>query len=267
MAELSPKDVDMQSLANRSFLVGIVVVAGSLLPISREAHASTIVDLGAAQCDGVIICAPLIYPDGTLTLTAEGGTFATKTRNGATGLGVRGRTRGEIDVNEFVHGVFSSEVLLDAFTVLFLYNGGEFGDPSEIAQISINGGSTIGTLRANAENTAVWSLGGSTVTSCGDTSITGTGCFRISNPFGDTLIADISFTAVSAASNLQNDSDYSLGSLEVAAVPEPASLVLLATGAAGLIARHGRRRRATHLAECRQRAVPATAPVAARGVL
>ena len=236
----------MGSHVNRSWLLGIAVVVGSALTSPPGARAGTIVDLGAAGCAGLVVCAPLIYPDGVLTLTADGGTFTTKTRNGATGLGISGSTRGEIDVLEYVRGGFSTAVSLDAFTVLFLYNGGEFNDPSEIAQVSINGGSIVATLVANAENNAVWSLGGATVSSCGDTNVTGTGCFRVANPFGGNLISDIVFTAATAGPGLPNDSDFSLGTIELAAVPsapEPGLLMLLATASLALAARH---RRAAH---------------------
>ena len=229
----------MASRENCKFFVGIALVIGMALAVPRAADAGIIIDLGTAGCSGTV-CAPLLFPGGTLTLTAEGGTFTSKTRFDKTGLGVSGGTRGEIDVNEFVRGTFSSAVALDAFTILFLYNGGEFGDPNEVAQVSINGGSVIGTLTAHAENSAVWSLGGG-VSNCGETNVTGTGCFRIANPFGNLLITDIAFTAVSAGSNLPNDSDFSLGAIEVPSAPEPSLLVLLAAGSLGLAARRPRR--------------------------
>ena len=225
----------MAPLPNSRSFLRIVVVVCWILAAARTADAGVIIDLGTAGCTGVV-CGPLTYPDGLLTLTADGGTFTSKTRNGATGLGISGKTRGEIDVNEFVRGSFSSPVAIDALTILFLYNGGEFNDPNEIAQISINGGAVLGTLIANAENSAVWSLGGG-VTSCGDTSITGTGCFRIANPFASTFVSEIAFTALSAGNNLANDSDFSLGSIEVATAPEPAALLLLGAAALGLVAR------------------------------
>ena len=214
----------------------LAVVVCVMLAAARSVDAGVIIDLGTAGCTGVV-CGPLVYPSGLLTLTATGGTFTSKTRNGATGLGISGKTQGEIDVNEFVRGSFSSPVTLEAVTILFLYNGGEFDDPNEIAEISINGGAVVGTLTANAENSGVWSLGGGGITSCGDTSITGTGCFRIANPFASTLVSEIAFTARSAGNNLPNDSDFSLGSIQVASAPEPAAALLLGIGALGFAVR------------------------------
>lgn len=235
----------MRSIATRSLFVGIVVLVGAVLTTPRSAHAD-IIDLSSAGCTG-IVCAPMLYPGGAVTLTAEGGTFATKTRHGATGLGLDGQTGGEIDPNEVITASFSVPVALNAFTILFLYNGPEFGDLYETAQISINGGSIIGTLSATEENNAVWSLGGASITSCGDTSLAGAGCFRIANPFGSALISDIAFTASSAGSSISRDSDFSLGDIEVAATPEPGTLLLLATGSAVVLARRKRRSSQTDL--------------------
>ena len=160
----------MSSLATRSLFIAIAAVVGFGLAGPRTASAD-IIDLSSVGCAGTV-CAPLLYPGGTLTLTAEGGTFATKTRNGATGLGLTGQAIGEIDPGEFINGAFSSPVTLDSFTILFLFNGPEFGDLNETARISINGGSIVGSLSADTENGASWSLGGATVTSCGETSLT-----------------------------------------------------------------------------------------------
>ena len=230
----------MTSFAHRRFFLGLAVVIGSAIMLPGTARADTI-NLATLGCAGAV-CPPLLYPGGVMTVTAEGGTFSTKTRNGETGLGLTGQTLGEIDPGEVIRATFSTPVSLDAFTILFLFNGPEFGDLNETAQISINGGAFVGTLSANGENTAAWSFGGAGVTNCGDTGLTGTGCFRIANPFAGMLVTDIAFTAISAGTNLSLDSDFALGSLDITSpTPEPASLILLATGSLIVAARSRRK--------------------------
>jgi len=203
------------SVAALATIVGVLVSA-------PPAHAGTIIDFGTAGCADTF-CEPLEYDGGTLILTSRGGDFTRKTLDDETGLGISGRTTGEIDVDEFIDGSFSSAVTVDALRLVFLYNGPEFGDPSEIARVSINGGAVVGRLTADGENTATWSLGG-LVTNCGATSLGDTGCFLIHNPFGTSSVWTISFTADSAGAGLANDSDYSLGGIEISPVPMVSSV-------------------------------------------
>lgn len=217
---------------------GAASLVAILIGSAPAAEAGTIIDLVSAGCSGTV-CSGLDYGTGTLDLTSVGGTFQYKTVNGATGLGVSGQTGGEIDVNESIAGTFSTPILLEAFRVLFIYNGPEFNDPNEKASVSINNGALSGMLTVNGENTAVWSVPGAIVTNCGATTVDGTGCFVIQNPFGSTAVSNIAFTALSVPST-SNNSDYSLSQLDVTTVPEPATLCLLGLGAAAIV----RRRRA-----------------------
>jgi hypothetical protein len=243
-------------IARLSF-AALVTAAVTFVSVA-PAHAGTIIDFGTVGCADTF-CEPIQYDGGTLLLTSNGGDFTRKTLNDQTGLGISGRTTGEIDVDESIDGAFSSAVTVDALRLVFLYNGPEFGDPSEIARVSINGGEVVGRLTADGENTATWSLGG-VVTSCGATAVGDTGCFFIHNPFGAASVWTISFGADSAGAGRANDSDYSLGGIEVSAapvissvtetvpplepaddsrltvvaLPEPALLLLLGTGLAFL---------------------------------
>jgi hypothetical protein len=161
------------------------------------------------------------------------------------GLGIEGSTAGEIDINESISGAFSTPVVLNAFRLLFIYNGPEFGDPNEIAQLSINGGTAVGTFTVSeTDNLGVWSLGG-TVSNCGATTEEGSGCFDITNPFGSTPISNFSFTVVSVVEE-GNNSDYSLSTVDVSAIPEPGTFLLLGSGCVLAALRARRRNHSSH---------------------
>jgi hypothetical protein len=227
------------------------VGAAALIAISlaaSRAQADTIDLVSGSPCVWSVSCGPLPFTGGTLTLTSNGN-FEYKVLNGETGLGVSGsgHTGGEIDIDEFVTGTFSRPTHIQGFRLLFLYNGPEFGDPFEMARVSINNDAIVATLVPGAsDNSATWSLGGGAiVNSCGDTTLAGTGCFDILNPFGSTLVFNITLTALLSGDDPTHNSDFSLASFEVSpireTVPEPASWLLVGTGAAAALRSHRRR--------------------------
>ena len=80
-----------------------------------------------------------------VSFTASGGDFATKFDNGWGGLGVTGGGSGnEIDLGESITMSFAAQVISD-FSVALLFNGPEFNDYREIAQVAVyNGDSLLG---------------------------------------------------------------------------------------------------------------------------
>jgi hypothetical protein len=179
-------------------------------------------------------------------------TFDQKNNNGATGLGVSSGTAGEIDIREFAAVDFGAAYTVSSIQLLFLYNGPEYNDLAEIAQITAdNMVYTLSLGNLFDDDTAVWS-GPGTVSKCGATinQPGGTGCFLLTNPFAS-MVQNLSFTALPGNPAFSgpgtNNSDYAIGSIVASRddtdLPEPGSLALLSLGLLGLGAA-GRRRKA-----------------------
>ncbi len=151
---------------------------------------------------------------GAATLTAANGKkIGEKTVNGAKGLGVVGGSAGnEIDIGEQLDVQLPAGYTVTTLQILFLFNGPEFGDNMEQASITTKDQATnetiTYTLTASGEDTAVWT-GPGTVSNCGATTSSGTGCFLITNPFPPGVPVNLSFTASGNAT-----SDFSIGKIE-----------------------------------------------------
>jgi len=176
-----------------------------------------------------------------------------RSQDGFTGVGVQGMTYGEIDwrndASESITLTFTAPTAIGSFALGLLFNGPEYNDVREVAQITINGTETHFLSTGATENVAIWSHGGAS-TSVSYTGGAGThsgqgGAISLSNPFGNMAVSTMTFAAAPGVSGggcgssgvCTNQSDYNVAS--VTAVPEPQTyaLMLAGLGAMAFVAR------------------------------
>jgi hypothetical protein len=207
-----------------------VLAAAAAVAVSfGAASAATISTADLVACNGLSTCA---VPGATVT--GSPGKLQTKTVAGQQGLGVAGKTNGEIDFGEWLTVTFDSKVYIDAFKLVFLFNGPEFGDKNEegLIRLTLGDGSIVDfTVRAIGENAASVFTGLGSVANCGVTTASGSGCFLFSGrPLGDLVVASIAFSAKNIPVPEGNNSDFSLAGIEYSEVPAPGAALLLLTG-------------------------------------
>jgi hypothetical protein len=185
---------------------------------------------------------------GGVTFASAAGNFVTKTKAGISGLGVTGgRTGDEIDIGETVTMSWAQGMKITQFSVGVLYNGPEFGDWAEKAQVTAWSGDMlvgVGVLQVDAVNDTMASFSGTgfgTVTNLSPATESQGGGWRVDNPFGHAMVTKLEFTALESSlcgtKSCTNQSDYTLSS--VTAVPEPGTyaMLLAGLGALGFVAR------------------------------
>jgi hypothetical protein len=177
------------------------------------------------------------------TATALPSLFEVKgAQGGYQGVGVKGKTNGEIDINEFITFQFGTPQVIKDFTLSLLFAKGDlargpYGDPNEIALVTANNGAVSYMLQAIGPATAIWTGHGSydflgnNATLVGDAA-----AWKVTNPFGDLAVTSLEFTALQSLGGFGNDSDYAFNSLNTATpVPEPVTILFLGVGVAGLV--------------------------------
>ncbi len=149
------------------------------------------------------------------------------------------RTRGEIDIGESVNASFSKGIFISNFKLGLLFDGPEYGDVNEKAQITatyLDNSVHSFVFTATGSNTGMWTGSGSFVNLSKAEEGKG-GVWSLSNPFGNVRVKSLSFTAIpgrcgTAGGSCTNQSDFTL--ISVSAVPEPETYAMMLLGLMGV---------------------------------
>lgn len=199
-------------------LAAAAVFASSMTGSAGAQEAITI-NVGTLEANGCFGQAACSVEEAALSTGS--GTLAQKDRNGASGIGVSGNPAGnEIGIGEILTVEVEHARKVAAIRFLFLYNGSEFGSSAEKASVTADG--IVYTLAVGNDvddAMAIWS-GPGTVSKCGATTSTGTGCFIVTDPFPD-AVSKLDFSAAAGgppfAGGGSGASDYAIGSIDIEA--------------------------------------------------
>ena len=223
------------------------LVAAALSVASVGAFADVTV-LGTSFADGASTQATAI---GTFSAYsgANLGKFDFKAAQGGyQGVGVEGATAGEIDRTEKITGVLNQAYGISQFTLGLLFDGPEYGDVNEKAQVTVdfaddNSSALFSyTLTSTSATTADWSGFAGVVQNLSPATLSLGGAWSVLNPFGNRKINSISFTALngvcgSAGGYCNNQSDFTLVSVTAVPEVETYAMMLAGLGLMGTIAR------------------------------
>jgi hypothetical protein len=204
--------VDVASPASLATVVA--TIPQGQLPVTINASKCSN-STGACTVDGVTMSA---------TKATGSAGFFKKSLGGEDGIGVNGSVPGEIARQESVQVQFlgNDPYKVDSIKIVFLFNGPEYGDKAEIAQVTTDTGASYTlSVRNDADDAkADWSGPGTAsriIDNCGATQLGGSGCFLITNPFPAT-VKSLVFTAFPGTTGYQsadtNDSDFAIGEIK-----------------------------------------------------
>ncbi len=210
----------------------------SLLAVAQSASALTTGTVTGTNFTNGQTSYATTFADGTTATFVGSAAFSKKSQDGITGVGISGKTAGEIDVGETLTGTFSKEVIVSSINLALLFDGPEYSDVKEVANLLVNyadGGVGVYTLTATGVHSAAWT-GEGTVTSIGSGAVNnGTGAWQLNNPFGFRSVDSIVFTAErgypkSTCTSCSNQSDYTFVSMSVIPVPEANTSAMMFVG-------------------------------------
>jgi hypothetical protein len=212
--------------ASRILSVDVTSLTSQATEVATIPRGQPPVTISASSCiSGSTTCS---VPGAALSATnSAGGTanfFVKAALGGKTGLGVQGKVPGEIAIDESVKVQFQGNdpYNVKSIQIVFLFNGPEYGDRAEIAQVKADGTIYKLTVKNDADDAeALWDGPGS-VEKCGATtslslSPTASGCFLIKNPF-PASVRELTFTAPTGAlagfgGTTSSDSDFAIGEI------------------------------------------------------